>query len=77
MQKGRGEHGMSRSGEPHSHTKRNCAVSTTKRWNGSRGELLTTKGGESAQRLKTPTASVKPARTLQELQGSQTGNRWV
>lgn len=38
---------------------------------------LTTKGDESAQRLKTPTDSVKPACALQELQGSQTGNCWV
>ena len=54
----------------------NCAVSREKSWYSSWGEL-TTKGDESAQRLKTSTGSVKPARTLQELQGSQTGNRWV
>lgn len=41
------------------------------------GAELPTKGDESAQRLKTPTGSVKPACSLQELQGSQTGNCWV
>lgn len=69
-------HGVGRSWESYPHTKRNCAVSREKRWYGSWGELAT-KGDESAQRLKTPTGSVKPARSLQELQGSQTGNCWV
>lgn len=41
------------------------------------GGELPTKRDESAQRLKTPTGSVKPACSLQELQGSQTGNCWV
>lgn len=66
-QKRHGKHGMGRSWGSHLHTKRNCAVSRKKRCYGSLGELATT-GDESAQRLKTPTGSVKPACTLQELQ---------
>lgn len=60
--------------EPRSGKKSDCAVSRQERWELGR---INYQGGESAQRLKTPTASVKPAHTLHELQGSQTGNRWV
>lgn len=69
-------HGMGSSREPHPHPERSCAASRQKRRYSSWGEL-TIEGDESAQRLKTPTGSVRPARTLQELQGSQTGNHWV
>lgn len=74
-QKSHGKHGMAGL-ENLIPTQRETVQYPEKRWYGSWGELPT-KGDESAWRLKTPTDSVKPARTLQELQGSQTGNCWV
>lgn len=63
-------------------TQRKVAKHPERRENMLVGEMktfgeLTAKGDESAPHLKTPTDSVKPAFTLQELQGSQTGNCWV
>lgn len=68
--------GVGRSWEFSPHTKTNCAVSREKSCMVAVGALAS-KGDESAQRLKTPTGSVKPARSLQELHGTQTGNCWV